>query len=405
MMLKDRKIILGITGSIAAYKAAILTRLLVKEGAEVKVIMTPYAMEFITPVTMATLSRNTVLSEFFRHDDGTWNSHVDLGIWADLFVIAPATANTIAKMAHGICDNLLLTTYLSARCPVVVAPAMDLDMFSHPATVENLKILSQRGNLVIEPAIGELASGLEGKGRMAEPENIVAWLQDYFKKKSRFDGKRVLITAGPTYEAIDPVRFIGNHSSGKMGYSIARIFAGQGAKVDLVSGPVGEKADHPNITIYPVVSAAQMFERAKELFPQSDISIFAAAVADFTPAEPESKKIKRTGLEHNLRLVPTTDIAATLGILRRPGQILVGFALETDEEEGNALRKLELKNLDLIVLNSLKSMGSGFGTDTNQVTIFRKDNKRKDFELKAKDKVAEDIADEVFYQLNDFPDA
>jgi phosphopantothenoylcysteine decarboxylase/phosphopantothenate--cysteine ligase len=404
-MLKDKKIILGITGSIAAYKAATLTRLLVREGAEVKVIMTPYAMEFITPVTLATLSRNTVLSDFFRHDDGSWNSHVELGVWADLMLIAPATANTIAKMANGICDNLMLTTYLSARCPVVVAPAMDLDMFSHAATSDNLNKLRSRGNLVIEPATGELASGLEGKGRMEEPEHIVAWLREYFKKKSRFDGKRVLITAGPTYEAIDPVRFIGNHSSGRMGYSLARVFAAQGARVDLVSGPVGEKALHPHITVYPVVSSSEMFEQAKALFPGSDLSVFAAAVADFTPVEPKAVKIKRTGQMQVLDLKPTIDIAAALGGIRRPGQVLIGFALETDEGEESAIRKMKSKNLDMIVLNSLKNKGSGFGTDTNQVTIFGKDNKRKDFELKAKDEVAEDIADVVFNLLNDIPDA
>ncbi|MFO7617977.1 MAG: bifunctional phosphopantothenoylcysteine decarboxylase/phosphopantothenate--cysteine ligase CoaBC [Bacteroidales bacterium] len=395
-MLKGKKIIVGITGSIAAYKAAFLTRLLIREGAEVKVIMTPYAREFITPVTMATLSGHTVLSDFFHHDDGAWNSHVDLGIWADLLLIAPATANTIAKMATGIADNLLLTTYLSARCPVAVAPAMDLDMLAHPATRHNLELIQSRGDLVIEPATGELASGLEGKGRMEEPEKIVAWLKEYFKKKSRFSGKRVLITAGPTLEKIDPVRYISNHSSGKMGYALARAFANQGASVDLISGPVALKAVHPGIRVTRVTSAAEMNQAAITLFPDTAIAVMAAAVADYAPATPEDKKIKRTPSDLSITLKPTLDIAAGLGRVKKEGQVLIGFALETDNEEVNAVNKLVSKNLDLIVLNRLTEAGAGFGTDTNRITIFGRGNKRSDFELKPKEVVAEDIVEEVF---------
>jgi phosphopantothenoylcysteine decarboxylase / phosphopantothenate---cysteine ligase len=395
-MLQGKKIILGITGSIAAYKAAFLTRLLVREGAEVKIILTPYGKEFITPVTLATLSRNTVLSDFFHHDDGSWNSHVDLGIWADVMIIAPATANTIAKMAAGIADNLLLTTYLSAKCPVVVAPAMDLDMFRHPATLRNLEILRSFGNHVIEPATGELASGLEGKGRMEEPEKIVEWLRGYFKKKSRFEGKRVLITAGPTYEKIDPVRFIGNYSSGRMGYALAGAFAGEGATVELISGPVNLTAGSPSITVHPVTSADEMNSSAVALFPSMDVIVFAAAVADYKPAHPSESKIKRSGDPMVLQLVPNEDIAAKLGSRRRAGQILVGFALESENGLDNAFRKLEDKKLDLIVLNRLNDPGAGFNVDTNKIIIIGKDNNPKDFELKSKDDVAKDILDEIF---------
>lgn len=395
-MLQGKKIILGITGSIAAYKAAFLTRLLVREGAEVKIIMTPYGKEFITPVTLATLSKNTVLTDFFKHDDGSWNSHVDLGIWADVMLIAPATANTIAKMANGIADNLLLTTYLSAKCPVVIAPAMDLDMFRHPATVKNLETLISYGNFIIEPARGELASGLEGKGRMEEPENIVEWLMEFFKKKSRFNGKRVLITAGPTFEKIDPVRFIGNYSSGKMGFALALAFAKEGAEVELVSGPVQIRPGNPAVNIHQVVSAEEMNLKASSLFPDMDIIIFAAAVADFKPESPATSKIKRTGDKLILTLVPTEDIAAKLGRLRSEQQILVGFALESDNEVNNAFDKLARKNLDLIVLNRLNEPGAGFNVDTNKIIILGRDNKQKKFELKSKDDVAKDIADEIF---------
>ncbi|MCX6225166.1 MAG: bifunctional phosphopantothenoylcysteine decarboxylase/phosphopantothenate--cysteine ligase CoaBC [Bacteroidia bacterium] len=401
-MLQGKKIILGITGSIAAYKAAFLTRLLIREGAEVKIILTPYGKEFITPVTLATLSKNTVLTDFFRHDDGSWNSHVDLGIWADLMMIAPATANTIAKMAHGIADNLLLTTYLSARCPVVVAPAMDLDMLQHPATLKNLETLKSYGNFIIEPAAGKLASGLEGKGRMEEPEIIVAWLKDYFKKKSRFNGKRVLITAGPTFEKIDPVRFIGNFSSGKMGYSLAKTFAEEGAIVELVSGPVNISIGDPGVKTHQVVSAEEMNNMASALFPDMDIIVFAAAVADYKPANQLASKIKRAGDELVLTLIPTEDIAAKLGRQRLKGQILIGFALESENALTNASAKLSEKNLDLIILNRLNEPGAGFIVDTNKIIIIGKDNNRKDFELKSKQEVARDIVDEVFnLMIND----
>ena len=395
-MLQGKKILLGITGSIAAYKAAFLTRLLIREGAEVKIVITPYGKEFITPVTLATLSRNTVLSDFFHHDDGEWNSHVELGIWADILIIAPATANTIAKMASGIADNLLLTTYLSARCPVAVAPAMDLDMFRHPATVRNLETLKSFGNHILEPATGELASGLEGKGRMEEPEAIVKWLEDFFKKKSRFEGKRVLITAGPTYEPIDPVRFIGNHSSGRMGYALANAFAREGARVDLVTGPVQVTAASAEIKLYPVMTAAEMNSSASSLFPDCDIALFAAAVADYKPASPSFAKIRRTGDDLLLRLAPTSDIAAGLGRQKRDGQIVVGFALESDEGLASAIRKRSEKNLDLIILNRLTDAGAGFNVDTNKIIIIDKDNNQKDFELKSKDDVAVDILDEIF---------
>ncbi|HBB93635.1 MAG: phosphopantothenoylcysteine decarboxylase [Bacteroidetes bacterium GWF2_49_14] len=400
-MLRGKKFILGVTGSIAAYKSAYLTRLLRKEGAEVKVILTPYAQEFITPVTLGTLSNNTVLTDFFRHDDGSWNSHVELGLWADLMLIAPATANTLAKMAHGICDNLLLTTYLSARCPVVIAPAMDLDMFAHPATRENMRLLQSRGNLIIEPATGELASGLEGKGRMEEPEIILSWLQDYYKKKSRFSGKRALITAGPTHERIDPVRFIGNHSSGKMGYALAEVLASEGARVDLVSGPVSIKSVHPDIKVHSVETASEMAAVVDLLQPDMNILIFAAAVADYSPVAPAQNKIKRTGENLSLALAPTTDIAAAAGKKRLPGQFLAGFALETDNGFVNAGNKLLAKNLDMIVLNTLGDPGAGFNVETNQITIISKDNNRLDFELKPKREVATDIADAIYKLMND----
>jgi phosphopantothenoylcysteine decarboxylase/phosphopantothenate--cysteine ligase len=395
-MLQGKKIILGITGSIAAYKAAFLTRLLVREGAEVKIILTPYGKEFITPVTLATLSKNTVLTEFFKHDDGSWNSHVDLGIWADAMLIAPATANTIGKMANGIADNLLLTTYFSARCPVIVAPAMDLDMFRHPATLRNLELLRSYGNLIIEPATGELASGLEGKGRMEEPEKIVEWLKDYFKKKSRFSGKRVLITAGPTHEKLDPVRFIGNYSSGKMGYAIAAAFASEGASVELVSGPVQISLNNPAVNIQKVTSADEMNERATAIFPDMDIVVFAAAVADYKPENQLNSKIKRTSNNLILTLVPNEDIAGKLGRQRSENQVLVGFALESENGEINAAKKLSDKNLDMIVLNKLNVAGAGFDVDTNKIMIIGKDNNQKEFELKSKDDVAKDIINEIF---------
>lgn len=408
-MLKGKNFILGITGSIAAYKAAYLTRLLKKEGAEVKVILTSYGKEFITPVTLATLSNNTVLSEFFSHDDGAWNSHVDLGIWADAMIIAPATANTIAKMANGIADNLLLTTYLSARCPVIVAPAMDLDMFQHPATRANLKMLESYGNYIIEPASGELASGLEGKGRMEEPEEIVNWLNSFFKKKSRFEGKRVLITAGPTFEKIDPVRFIGNYSSGKMGIAVTEAFLKEGADVDLVLGPVGEYVTEglndwmtggarklSQLKITKVKSAVEMYDATANLFSASDIVVFTAAVADFRPENPKDQKIKDRKGGFSLNLIPNPDIAYDMGKQKRSGQFTIGFALETDDGIQAAIEKKAKKNFDLIVLNSLQDQGAGFGGDTNRISIIGRDNKLQKFELKTKADVAKDILMEIF---------
>ncbi len=402
MTLQGKHILLGVTGSIAAYKSATLVRLLVKEGAEVRVVMTPLAKQFITPLTMATLTKYPVFIDFFNPENGAWNSHVSLGLWADLFLVAPATANTLAKMSLGIADNLLLTTYLSCRCPVWVAPAMDLDMFSHPATVGHLENLRQRGHRVIEPSSGELASGLEGKGRMEEPEHIAEEVKTFFEKKNRYcsesplKGKTILVTAGPTYENIDPVRFIGNHSSGKMGYAIARTLAQRGARVVLVSGPVELSLPHPSIERMDVTSAGEMYEACVKQFEQCDMAIMAAAVADYTPVSPLETKMKREGTsEHSLLLKPTRDIAAELGKRKKNHQVLAGFALETDHEEANALRKLQSKNLDFIVLNSLQDSGAGFRVDTNRITILDAGGKVLRFELKPKDEVAKDIADKL----------
>ena len=383
-MLKGKHIILGVTGSIAAYKAATLTRLLVKEGANVKVVMTPLAKEFITPLTMATLSKSPIMVDFYNPENGDWNSHVDLGLWADLYLIAPASANTIGKMAGGIADNLLLTTYLSAKCPVMVAPAMDLDMYKHPATQRNLKVLQSFGNIIIEPESGELASGLIGKGRMEEPERIVAFIADYFARQEDFKGKKVVVTAGPTYEKIDPVRFIGNYSSGKMGLAIAEEFAGRGAEVVLVCGPVNLKTSHPAIRRVDVESAAQMYEVTSKEFVNSDVAVLSAAVADFTPKEKADHKIKRGKDDLLLELLPTKDIAAELGRIKTASQLLVGFALETNDEEVNALSKMQRKNLDMIVLNSLNDKGAGFSVDTNKVTILDKAGNKTVYELKTK---------------------
>ena len=394
-MLKGKHIILGVTGSIAAYKAATLTRLLVKEGASVKVVMTPLAKEFITPLTMATLSKSPIMVDFYNPENGDWNSHVDLGLWADLYLIAPASANTIGKMAGGIADNLLLTTYLSAKCPVMVAPAMDLDMYKHPATQRNLKVLQSFGNIIIEPESGELASGLVGKGRMEEPEKIVSFITAYFARQADFKGKKVVVTAGPTYEKIDPVRFIGNYSSGKMGLAIAEELAGRGAEVVLVCGPVNLKTCHPAIRQVDVESAAQMYEATSSEFADSDVAILSAAVADFTPKEKADHKIKRGKDDLLLELSPTKDIAAELGKMKNASQLLVGFALETNDEEVNALSKMQRKNLDMIVLNSLNDKGAGFGVDTNKVTIMDKAGNRTVYELKTKLEVAKDIVDQI----------
>ncbi len=394
MALQGKKIILGVTGSIAAYKSAQLIRLLVKEGAEVKVIMTKLAKEFITPLTLATLSKNPILVDFFDPTNGDWNSHVDLGLWADAYLIAPATANTIGKMASGIADNLLLTTYLSAKCPVFVAPAMDLDMFAHPAMQRNLDTLHSIGNQIIEPGSGELASGLEGKGRMEEPENIVRFLDDFFTPKPLF-GKNILITAGPTYEKLDPVRFVGNYSTGKMGFALAEVCAKQGAHVCLVSGPVKLEIKHSNIERINVESAAEMFEEVMNRFYGMDGAILCAAVADFTAIEIAQNKLKRDNAHLQLDLKPTQDIAAAVGQMKMESQFLVGFALETNNEETNAISKMERKNLDFIVLNSLQDDQAGFGYDTNKISILYRSGSKKTFDLKSKTDVAQDIVNEV----------
>ena len=393
-MLKGKKILLGVTGSIAAYKSAILIRELVKQGAEVKVIMTPLAKEFITPLTLATLSRNPILVDFFNPENGDWNSHVDLGIWADAFVIAPATANTIAKMTYGIADNLLLTTYLSSRAPVFIAPAMDLDMFAHSITQENIKKLESKGCHLIYPASGFLASGLEGKGRMEEPENIVAFLNDFFTSKL-LKNKKVLITAGPTYENIDPVRFIGNYSTGKMGFALAEICALRGAKVTLIAGPVQLKTKHKNINRIDVKSADEMFDATIENFIHADVAILCAAVADFKPKSSSDVKLKRGSENLIVELIPNKDIAKSLGEMKKPNQKLIGFALETNDEEQNALDKMKRKNLDFIVLNSLNDTNAGFGYDTNKITILHNSGVKKNFELKTKENVAKDIVNEI----------
>lgn len=393
-MLKGKHIILGISGGIAAYKSAYLLRLLVKAGAEVQVVMTPAAKEFITPVTMSALSGKPVVSEFFTANTGEWHSHVDLGLWADAMIIAPATASTIAKMANGVADNMLITTYLSAKAPVFIAPAMDLDMFAHPSTTRNLELLRSYGNHIIEPASGELASHLVGKGRMEEPEVIASVLDRFFDRGMSLAGKHIMITAGPTYEKIDPVRFIGNYSSGKMGYAIAEEAASRGADVTIVSGPVALKAVNPRIKVVDVESAREMLEACERIFPSCDTAIMCAAVADYAPAHPADRKIKR---EHDdlpvIELVKNPDIAATLGAMKKPGQRLVGFALETDNEMSNALHKLKAKNLDMIVMNSLRDKGAGFRTDTNKVTIYKLDGGELHFDMKSKREVASDIID------------
>ena len=395
MRLKDKNIILGITGSIAAYKAVMLLRLLVKEGASVQVVITPAGKEFITPVTLSALSGKPVISDFFGSNDGTWYSHVDLGLWADLMVVAPATASTLGKMANGIADNMLITTYLSAKCPVLVAPAMDIDMFAHPSTQRNLQILREYGNSIIEPASGELASGLEGKGRMEEPGHILEQVIQTLAGKKKLLNFSFLVTAGPTYEKIDPVRFIGNYSSGKMGYAIAEELAEQGARVVLVSGPVSISAHHPNIKVVRVESANEMYEQSVKAFPECDGAVMCAAVADFTPADKTTVKTKRGKENWMIELTPTQDIAATLGKMKAGKQVLVGFALETNNELANAVSKLKRKNLDFIVLNSLNDQGAGFSVDTNKITIVGKDNKITNFELKPKKEVAADIVGKI----------
>ena len=399
-VLKGKKIVLGITGSIAAYKACYIIRGLIKKGAEVQVVITPAGKEFITPITLSALTSKPVISEFFAQRDGTWNSHVDLGLWADAMLIAPATASTIGKMANGVADNMLITTYLSAKAPVFVAPAMDLDMFAHPSTQKNLDTLRAYGNHIIEPASGELASHLVGKGRMEEPDNIIRHLEEYFaSKEGDLKDKTVLITTGPTYEKIDPVRFIGNYSSGKMGFALADECASRGAKVILIAGPTQQKTRYTSIERYDVELASQMFEAVKEKFPEADAAILSAAVADYTPEQVADEKIKRekTG-EMTLALKPTQDIAAYLGSWKNNfplrEKILVGFALETNNEETNALDKLNRKNLDFIVLNSLNDKGAGFQCDTNKVTIIDREG-REEYPLKSKAEVAHDIVNHL----------
>lgn len=399
-MLKDKHIILGITGSIAAYKAAYLIRSLVKKGAEVQVVITPAGKEFITPLTLATLSSHPVISEFFSNRDGTWNSHVDLGLWADAMLIAPATASTIGKMAHGVADNMLVTTYLSCKAPVFVAPAMDLDMFAHPATQQNLDRLRSFGNRIIEPGEGELASHLVGKGRMEEPDRIVAVLEAFFASRRLLEKKKIVITAGPTYEKLDPVRFIGNYSSGKMGFALAEACAAQGAEVTLVAGPVALHVQHPGVRRIDVESAAEMYQAAVEAFEEADAGILCAAVADYRPEKTAGEKIKReTTGEMVLRLVPNPDIAASLGARKRAGQVLAGFALETSDEMTHAAGKLERKNLDFIVLNSLRDAGAGFRCDTNKITILDRRGETTAYPLKSKQEVAEDIVRKLASEL------
>ncbi len=399
MNMKGKKIVLGITGSIAAYKAAILIRGLVKKGAEVQVVITPAGKEFITPITLSALTSKPVISEFFSQRDGTWHSHVDLGLWADAMIIAPATASTIGKMAHGIADNMLITTYLSMKAPVFVAPAMDLDMFAHPSTQKNLDILRSYGNHIIEPTAGELASHLVGKGRMEEPEKIIEALEAFFAQQNDLTDKKILITAGPTYEKIDPVRFIGNYSSGKMGYALAEECANRGAKVVLVSGPVNLQIHHPNISCIHVESAKEMYEAAKEAYEDADAGILCAAVADFTPVCTAEQKIKREKDDLMLQLKPTQDIAASLGALKKDRQLLVGFALETNDETAHAQDKLQRKNFDFIVLNSLNDKGAGFRVDTNKITIIDREGATP-YPLKNKAEVATDIIDRLVACIN-----
>lgn len=391
-MLKGKQIIVGITGGIAAFKIATLVRLLIKRGAEVQVVMTPNAKEFITPVTLSALTGKPVVSEFFTANTGEWHSHVDLGLWADALVIAPATASTIGKMANGIADNMLVTTYLSAKAPVFIAPAMDLDMMAHPSTVRNIELLRSYGNHIIEPAEGELASHLIGKGRMEEPENIVKVLEEFFSSSRPLSGKKILVTAGPTYERIDPVRFIGNFSTGKMGYALADAAARAGAEVTVVSGPVSVSPSERSVKVIGVESACQMAKECERLFPETDIAIMCAAVADYAPAEFHETKMKRESKDTvTLELKRNPDIAATLGSMKKMNQKLVGFALETDHEDENALKKLHSKNLDMIVLNSLAVPGAGFATDTNKVTVFKADSSKIELPLMSKKDTAENI--------------
>ena len=400
-ILRDKNVLLGITAGIAAYKSASLVRLFIKAGANVKVVMTPASKDFVTPLTLSTLSKNPVFSSFTNNEDenDVWNNHVELGLWADLFLIAPATANSLSKMATGNSDNLLLATYLSAKCPVYFAPAMDLDMYKHPTTIKSFQTLESFGNIMIPAASGELASGLVGEGRMVEPEDILSFIEKDILKKLPLNGKRVLITAGPTYEAIDPVRFIGNHSSGKMGFEIAKAAANLGAEVIIVSGPTHQKVNQSLITVVPVVSANDMYDVVHLHFNNSDIVILSAAVADYKPKKVESQKIKKKDSTLTLELERTKDILASLGEIKQE-QILVGFALETNNELENAIKKLKSKNLDLIVLNSLNDEGAGFGGVTNKITIVNKNNDITNYSLKSKTEVAQDLMNEILKHLD-----
>lgn len=386
-------IILGVSGSIAAYKSAALTRLFVKAGAEVRVLLTPSATQFVGPLTFSTLSKYPVVTDI--NDERSWNNHVELGLWADAMIVAPATANTLAKMANGFCDNLLTATYLSSRCPVAVAPAMDLDMWRHSATQDNIRKLTQAGTHIIPVGFGELASGLVGDGRMAEPEDILAFTLHLLAQKADFKGKKALVTAGPTYEALDPVRFIGNHSTGKMGIAIADELARRGAEVDLVLGPSSLSPQQPGVNVHRVQSAQQMYEACLPIFERSDITVLAAAVADYRPKTVADQKIKKKDDDMQIELARTVDIAATLGAAKKTNQIMVGFALETNDEIAHAQRKIETKNLDAIVLNSLRDAGAGFGHDTNKITILRRDGTMSAFDLRLKTEAAKDIVDEI----------
>ena len=400
-VLSGKNILLGVTAGIAAYKSAFLVRLLVKKGANVKVVMTPKSKEFITPLTLSTLSKNEVFSSFTKEDDDNaqWNNHVELALWADLFIIAPATANTMSKMANGTCDNLLLAVYLSAKCPVYYAPAMDLDMYKHPSTLQSFHKLENFGNIQIPATEGELASGLMGLGRMAEPEAIVLFVENDILEKLPLKGKKVLITAGPTFEAIDPVRFIGNHSSGKMGYALAEVAANLGAQVFLISGPVSLTISHNFIKVIPIISAKEMYAETHKYFKNCDIAILSAAVADYSPKEKASQKIKKKGDTLTIELQKTRDILASLGEIKKD-EFLVGFALETENELENAKTKLKKKNLDLIVLNSLNDEGAGFKTETNKVSLISKDNKVYPFQVKPKKEVAIDILKHIIKQIH-----
>jgi len=400
-ILSGKKILLGVTAGIAAYKTASLVRLFIKSGAEVQVVMTPASKDFITPLTLSTLSKNPVHSTFYNKEDENelWNNHVELGLWADYMIIAPATANTLSKMTNGVCDNLLLATYLSAKCPVYFAPAMDLDMYKHPSTNQSLEKLQSYGNIIIPATSGELASGLVGEGRMAEPEDIVAFMANDILSKLPLKGKKVMITAGPTYEAIDPVRFIGNHSSGKMGFAMAKSAANLGAEVFLITGPSHEKVSHSLIHRIDVTTAEEMYEASHEYYPDANVAILSAAVADYRPKKVVTEKIKKKDAALEIELEPTKDILASLGEIKQD-QFLVGFALETNNELAHAIGKLERKNLDAIVLNSLKDKGAGFATNTNKVTFIDKNQEKVPFELKSKAEVADDILDEILKRID-----